>query len=192
VLDTKPLRISFDQTVQFADAAHRRWFDITSELHELQRRGSDVAASLTALFTQMPDVTSRVNASSAPAAVKTQFESFKAELEAVRVKFGVTAPDTGAAGAGGRGGRGGGGGGGGGRGGAGGGGADANVLGRAGTVKGAIMGIWEAPSAALVRQYDEVRVALPRAITEGQAVVTRAAAVSQALRAHNITLNVPR
>jgi len=192
VLDSKPLRLVMDPEVQVTEAQHRRWFEIASDLHEQQRRATELVAPLTALFAQMPDVTQRVNASSAPAAVKTQFESFSRDLEAVRVKFGVTTPpDPAAAGAGGRGGRGGGGGGGGGRGG-GGGDDDQNVLGRAGTVKGAIQGIWETPSAAMVRRYEEVRAALPRAVTEANAVLTRATAVSQALRAHDITLDVRR
>jgi hypothetical protein len=122
--------------------------------------------------------------------VKSQFDAFRRDLVAVGAKFGVDEPDTADAGAGGRGagGRGGGGRGGGGRGG---GGADpANVFGRAGQVKGAVQAIWEVPSAAMMRQVDQVRTELPRAITEANGVIGRAGAVSQALRGHNITLNV--
>src|SRR5207248_3337278 len=109
------------------------------------------------------------------------FESLNKEYDAVRKKFGVplnTAP------AGGRGG-----GGGGGRGGAP---VDtANVLARASTLKTQVAGVWETPSAAMVRQYNDVRIALPKAIAEGNAVLGKAGAVSQTLKKYDITLNVP-
>ena len=79
----------------------------------------------------------KLDASSAPANVKTEFAAFRKEFGGVRARFGVTDVDPAAAAGGGRGGRGGGGGG---RGGA----VDtANVFGRVGSVKDAIMGIWE-------------------------------------------------
>ncbi|HSA57596.1 MAG TPA: hypothetical protein VLE53_17920 [Gemmatimonadaceae bacterium] len=180
VVDSKPLRIIMDPAVQLADAQRRRYNEIAMDLHEMQRRGTEVAAALNALHPQMTDVAGKIAASSAPADVKSQFESLNREYEAVRVKFGV--PMGGGA-AGGRGG------GGGGRGG--GGGDPANVLGRAGAVKASILSFWEPPSEALVRQYNEVKAALPRAITEANAVLTRAASVGQALQRHNLSLTVP-
>lgn len=192
VLSSKPLRTVMDPQVQMTDAQHRRWFEVANELHELQRRATPVVAPLTSLIQQMPDVARRVASSNAPAAVKSQFDAFRRDLLAAGAKFGVQEPDTSdAAGGRGGGGRGGRGGGGGGRGG--GGAADnQNVFGRAAAVKGAIQAIWEVPSAAMMRQADQVRAELPRAVTEANAVIGRASAVSQALRAHNITLEVPR
>ena len=100
------------------------------------------------------------------------------ELDAVRKKFGV--PLAAAAG---------GGGGGGGRGAAP---VDPeNVLARTSTLKNSIMSVWETPSAALVRQYDQVKLELPKAVTSANAVLSRAAAVSQQLKQYDITLTVP-
>src|SRR6185295_15821932 len=94
--------------------------------------------------------------SSVPSNVKTQFETLNKEFEAVRKKFGVPIPVPQA------GGRGGGGGGG-----RGGGGPDPeNVLARASTLKTQLAGVWETPSASLTRQYNDVRIALPKAVAE--------------------------
>jgi hypothetical protein len=188
-VDAKPMRIIMDPAVQLAEAQHRRYTEILTDLHELQRRGTRVAGALNALYPQMTDAAQRVSsATNIPANVKSQFDALNTEFNAVRVKFGVP---SGPAAGGGRGGRGGGGGGGGG--GRGGGGADAaaNVLGRTGALKGSIMSIWETPSGALLRQYDEVRPALLAAMTEANGFLGRAATVSQALRPHGITLTVP-
>jgi hypothetical protein len=60
-----------------------------------------------------------------------------------------------------------------------------------GAVKGSIMGIWEMPSEALVKQYNELKASVPRAVADANAVLARATTVSQALKAHNVTLTVP-
>jgi hypothetical protein len=91
-----------------------------------------------------------------------------------------------APGEGGRGGRGGGGGGG-----RGGGGDPANALNRVSTVKGAIMGIWEVPSEAVVAQANQARPALSAAIDEANGVLARARSVSQQLGPYGLTLTVP-
>jgi hypothetical protein len=115
--------------------------------------------------------------------VKSQFESLNKDLDAVRKKFGVPIPAPGAAG-----GRGGGGGGGG----RGGGGADPdNVLAKTSALKTQLAAIWEVPSASLMRQYTDVKLAMPKAITEGNAVLAKATTVSAALKKYDITLTVP-
>jgi hypothetical protein len=94
-----------------------------------------------------------------------------------------------AAGRGGAGGRGGGG-----RGGRGGG-AETNaqdLVARAGSVKSAIMSIWESPSDILVRRYNDVKAALPAAIAEANAFAARVSAMSTTLNRHGITLNTGR
>src|SRR5262249_11886590 len=127
-----------------------------------------------------------------PGALQTQFDALQKEFDAVRVKFGVgpSADTAAAAPAGGRGGRGGGGGGRGGRGGGGGGADAANVLARAGTLKTAIGGIWELPSPALNQKYLDVKIALPAAIAEANAVIAKANAIAPALKQNGIELNV--
>ena len=187
VLDSKPLKIVPDPDVKFAAGESERYNVIVDDLHALQRRGVAVVVALNALHPQMADAATKVSGNSAiPANVKSQFESLNKEYEAIRKKFGVP---TNAPPADGRGGGGGGrGGGGGGRGG----GFDPeNVLGRTSALKNALAGIWEVPSASMMRQYTDVKLALPKAITDANALLVKAASVSQALKKYDITLTVP-
>lgn len=179
-LDTKPMRIIMDPAARLTAAERTRWNAITAELHDAQRRGNEIQASLNALHPQMTDIAGKIGGmANVPANVKAQFEALNKDYEAVRVKFGV--PVAAAA----QQGRGGGGGG------RGGGAPDQNLLGRVGTSKAAIMGIWEPPSDAVSRQAASSRTALTAAISEANAVLARARTVSTALRAHNLTLTVP-
>jgi hypothetical protein len=73
-----------------------------------------------------------------------------------------------------------------------GGGAPANdVVSRVGSVKNGIMSFTEMPSATLMKQYDEVKAALPKAISDANAVLLRAMTMSATLKKYDITLNVP-
>jgi photosystem II stability/assembly factor-like uncharacterized protein len=180
-IDSKPMRILADPEARITAAERTRWNAIVMDLHDAQRRGNEVQQQLNTLHPQMTGAVTSVAAStSLPASVKQQFEALNRDYEAVRVKFGV--PSTGPAQAG----RGGGGGGG-----RAGGAPDQNALVRVAGVKAGIMGIWEPPSAAMTTQASSARAALNSAITEATNVLTRARAVSAALRPHNITLNVP-
>jgi hypothetical protein len=99
------------------------------------------------------------------------------EFDALRKKFGVPMN----AGAGGRGG-------GGGRGAA----VDPeNVLARTSTLKNQLAGVWETPSASSVKQYNEVKIALPKAVADGNAFLGKAGAVSQTLAKYGVTIKVP-
>jgi hypothetical protein len=188
VVDTKPLRIVGDPAVQFTDPDRKRYNDIVMDLHDMQRRGMEMTNALNPLYTQMEQAAEKLKtASNVPAAVKAQFDAVKKDLDAVRGKFGVPPPPPGVPGAGG-GGRGGGGGGGRGGGGA----ADPeNLVARAGTVKDQIMGIWETPSDYNTKRYSDLKLALPKAVSDANAVLIKAMALSQALKRHDITLNVP-
>jgi hypothetical protein len=183
-VDTKPLRIVMDPAVTMADAQRRRYNEIVTDLHDLQRRGMEMAAKLNALHPQMVDAASKVSASSASAAAKAQFEALDRDYQALRVKFGVPMPAPGAAG-----GRGGGGGGGGRGGGAGD--LQQNLVARVGAIKNQIMGIWEMPSEALVKQYADIRLTLPKAITDANAILARARTLGTTLGSSGVTLTVP-
>jgi photosystem II stability/assembly factor-like uncharacterized protein len=177
-IDSKPMRIIMDPAARLSTGERSRWTAVTTDLHESQRRGNEMQASLNTLHPQMTDIAGRIGGlANVPAGVKTQFEALNRDYEAVRVKFGVP---TGAA-APGRGG-------GGGRGGAA---ADQNVLGRVAAAKASIMNIWEPPSAAVSSQAASARNALSTAIAEANAFLARARTVSTALRPHNVTLNIP-
>jgi hypothetical protein len=65
------------------------------------------------------------------------------------------------------------------------------VLGRTAGVKSQILAFHDLPSDAVLRQHTEVKTELPKVIAEGNAVLTRAAALSSALAKYNMTLKVP-
>jgi hypothetical protein len=181
VADSKPMRIMMDPAVQLADAQRRRYNEVAMDLHDLQRRGTEMAARLNALHPQMVDAAGKVAGSSASAAAKAQFETLNKDYEALRVKFGVPTPTQAAGGFGG--------GGGGGRGG--GAGDTQNLVARAGTIKNSIMGIWEMPSDALMKQYADIKLALPKAIADANALLARVRTTGAALGSAGVTLTVP-
>lgn len=179
-LDTKQLKVVFDPDVKFVAGEHEKYNTVVTDLGTLQVRAVKVASALNTLHPQMADVAKKVaDNANVPAAVKAQFDAFNKQYEAARKKFGVPLPVPAAGGRGGGGGRGG---------------AAAdpeNVLARATNLRNQIAGIWETPSASLTRQAGDVKLDLPKAITEGNAVLTRAEAMSQALKKYDITLNAP-
>ncbi len=178
-LDTKPLHIIMDPAVQLTDAQRKRYNEVAADLHELQRRGTETAGALNTLYPQMTEAASKLkDATNVPADVKAQFDALQKQFDAVRVKFGVPIQQAGGRGFGG----------GGGRGGA----IDPeNVLARTSALKTQILAIWEVPSDALLRQYNELKSALPRAVSDASAFLGQATTVSQALKRYDITLMVP-
>jgi photosystem II stability/assembly factor-like uncharacterized protein len=177
-LDSKSIKIIMDPGIPtFTDAAHRRWNEVILDVQEAQRRGNAMERKLTAINTDIVNATTKLKtATNVPDAVKTQFADVSKQFDSVRVKFGVGIPVGGRAG-----------GGGGGRGGA----DPANALARTGAAKTAIMGIWETPSAGMVRQATEAKAALSKAIAEADALLPKIAVVSVALKKYDITINVP-
>ena len=65
------------------------------------------------------------------------------------------------------------------------------MLARASTLKTQLAGVWEAPSASSVHQYNDVKLALPKAVADGNVFLGKANAVSQALAKVGVTLKVP-
>ena len=197
VVSTKTLNIVMDPEVPFTGVQRVAYNTLLGELHDLQQRGSDVAGRLNALNTELSKVAAQVDSSAAAAATKTQFANLRTQLDSVRSKFGLTPAVGGGGRAGGAGGAG--------RGGAPG--ADAgaaatfaaqaaanvqnNALGRVSTVKNAIQGVWETPSAAMSKQAADARLALNAAITQANATLLRARALATTLARQNITIAVP-
>ena len=179
-IDSKTMKIVFDPDVHFASGDHERYIAMVNDLHAMQRRAVAVVPALNTLYPQMADVKKKIAANaSIPASVKTQFDALDKEFESLRKKFGVPLPAPNAGGRGGGGGRGG---------------APVdpeNVFARATALKTGLMAIWEAPSAASVRQYNDVKLGLPKATSDASALLTRAAAMSQTLKKYDINLNVP-
>ena len=182
-VDTKPMRVVLDPAIQMNDLQAKRYFDVVADLHEMQRRGAEMTAALNPLHTQMTEVGPKVKGmANVPDAVKAQLDAMTKEFDTVRVKFGV--PPAPAPQGGGRGGGGGGFGGG----------APANpadLVARAGAIKAQMMAFQDTPSDTLMKQYNDVKLALPRAVTEANTVLVKAMALSQALKKYDINVNVP-
>jgi photosystem II stability/assembly factor-like uncharacterized protein len=176
---TKPMRVVLDPANQLSDVQRKRYHDIVMDLHQLQTRGVEAAKAVMPFHTQVTEIAGKIaGMANVPEVVKTQFAAVQKEWDTVRAKFGVP-PPVAAAGRG--------------RGGFGGG-APANttdVVGRAGTVKGQIMAFYDMPSPSLMSQYNDVRLALPRVITELNAFLAKANSLSQALAKNGVTLTVP-
>jgi hypothetical protein len=173
-LDTKSIKVIMDPGIPaFTDAVHRRWNEVILDLQEAQSRGNAMERKLAALNTPMVDAVIKLRtATNVPDAVKTQFADVSRQFDSVKVKFGVGAPP--AAGRGGRGG------------------ADpSNALARTGAAKTAIMGIWETPSAGMLKQSSEAKAALTKAIADADALMPKLSAVSAALKKYDIAIPVP-
>jgi hypothetical protein len=174
VVDTKPLRVAADPDVALTEVERRRMFDMAMELHDLQRRTTDVNTALTALNRQMPDISKTLaSRSDLPPDVKTSFGAVEKGLVALTTKF--APPTTGRFG-----------GGGGGRGAAG-----DNPITRLALAKNGLMG--GMPVTAQTHDaYKRSKTDVPKAIEEANAFLSRAQMLSSVLAKHNITLTVPQ
>lgn len=174
MIASKPLTITMDPEVPLTGAARVAYNAAIMDLHEAQRAGTAVASLLSTLYAEVARVAPQMDSASTPAAAKTDFADFRKAFDVVRVKFGVP-PAIG--------------------GGFGGGGAaaaaaaaaaQANALGRVAAAKAAIQGVWETPSAAVMKQAADAKAALAAATTEAQTVLTRAKTLSTNLAKSNI------
>ncbi len=171
-VDSKPLRITADPEVLLTDAERRKMFDMAMEMHELQRRGTELGNALAPFTARMGELAREFEGrTDLPADVKAMFDAVNEELGALSPKF---APP-----AGGRGGRGGGAGA-----------ATDNPLLRAALAKNGLMaGMW--PTQATLTAYNDAKAQAPRLFADANALLTKASALSTALAKHNITLMVP-
>ncbi len=171
-VDSKPLRVTADPEVVLTDAERRKLFDMAMEMHDLQKRGTEMANSFNTFNTRLGEIGKELESKSdIPADVKAMFDSVNKEAAAMAPKF---APP-----AGGRGGRGGGGGG-----------AADSPLVRAALAKNGMMGgMW--PTQATFTAYNDAKGGAPKLFAEANALLTKATALSIALAKHNITLTVP-
>jgi photosystem II stability/assembly factor-like uncharacterized protein len=215
-IETKPIKIVADPEIQMTDAQRKRHYDMQMDMHDMQRKGIEFQTALNSLFSQMSGVATKVKDSTAvPAAVKTQFEAFSKDFDAIRVKFNVPPTAPGGGRGGGAAGRGAAGGAPGaapaaaaaanpnveitggfvppaqGGFGAPGGGRGQDLISQANYVKGQIGSFWEMPSDALMKQYNDIKLAFPKAVADANAFLLRAATMSQALKKYDIALTVP-
>jgi hypothetical protein len=174
-IETKPLKIVADPMDRLNDVERKRNFDMAMDLHEMQRKSAAMASALNSLYTQLDDAKAKIDAG--PADVKSAAAAFQKDFDAVRVKFGVPPPPIAAGGRGGRGG-----------------GAPldpANVEAKVGQTKSAVLAFSDVPSSTTVSAYSEVKLALPKAIAEGNAVIAKASALAATLKKVDVTLTVP-
>jgi photosystem II stability/assembly factor-like uncharacterized protein len=173
--DTKPLRVLGDPEVVLTEAERKRMFDMAMEMHDLQRRATDIANALAPVGRQLPEVAKTIDGrSDIPTDVKSSFDAFNKEVTALMARFAA------AAGGGGRGG------GGGGRGGP----APDNPFAKLGQAKNGLMAGMPA-TAATMSAYTDAKAQVPKALTDASALLTKAQAMSAVLGKHNITLTVP-
>jgi hypothetical protein len=169
-------------------------FDMAMEMHELQRRGTEVSTALRPLNTRMAELAKEIaSRDDVPADVKASFDAFNKDLAAFAPKFAPQAF-----------GRGGGAGPGGAgpagaapaaaqTGGAPGGAAatpPVNLLTRIGQAKNGLMATMPVTEQT-TRAYTESKTQVPKAIVDANALFARAAALSTSLAQYKLTLPAP-
>jgi photosystem II stability/assembly factor-like uncharacterized protein len=172
-VDTKPLRVAADPEVVLTEVERKKLFDMAMELHELQRRATEVSSGVGSLNTRLSELSKEASSrNDLPADLKSSVETLQQEVAALAPKFVMPAFGRG-------------GGGGGGRGGA----AD-SLISRLAQAKNAMMGgMW--PTEATMRSYAEAKAQMPKAIAEANAAFTRAATLGSTLTKHNLALTAP-
>jgi hypothetical protein len=142
-----------DPEVTIADADRKTWFDLQMELHRLQGQANEVAERLFQANEQLNAVRERMrDTTKASATERTAWREFSAQFDSARRAFGV---------------------GGGGGGGGGGFGGPPNVRTLAGGLKGQVMQATALPTSTQVRRIEALRVDLPKAVAEANAVLGR-------------------
>jgi hypothetical protein len=188
-VDTKPIRVMADAEVALSEIERKRMFDMAMEMHELQRRGTEVSTALRPLNTRMAEIAKEIaGRNDVPADVKASFEAFNKDLAAFAPKFAPQAF---------------------GRGGGAGPGAAApaapqaggapsapaatppvSLLARIGQAKTGLMATMPVTEQT-TRAYTESKAQVPKAISDANALFARAAALSTTLAQYKLTLTAP-
>jgi photosystem II stability/assembly factor-like uncharacterized protein len=173
-IDSKPLRVAADAEVLLTEVERRKLFDMAIELHELQRRTTEVANQVTPLNARMGELSKEIGSrTDLPADLKTMFDGLSKELTAFTPRIATPAGGRGFGGGGGRGGAG----------------ADSPVA-RLAQAKNSLMGsMW--PTSATMQAYGDAKVQVPKLIAEANALFAKATALSGALAQHKLTLTAP-
>jgi hypothetical protein len=161
-----------DPDVVLTDAERKKLFDMAMEMHELQRRGTEIATGVASLNTRLPELVKEAGGKAdLPADLRALIDALQKDVAALAPKVVV---------------QGGGRGFGGGRGG----GATDNVIARLAQAKNALMGgMW--PTEAVMKAYADSKTDVPKAIADANSIFTRAATLGSALTKHSLTLTAP-
>jgi photosystem II stability/assembly factor-like uncharacterized protein len=168
-VDSKPLRVTSDPEVLLTEVQRKKLFDMAMELHDLQRRATDLANAFAPLNRQVAELATTMDGrSDIPADVKASFAAFHKDVTAMAPKLNAPA----------------------GRGGGGRGGATDNLLTQIGTTKNGLMGgMW--PTEQTLHAYGESKATLAKDVADANALFARAAPLSQSLAKYSLTLAVP-
>jgi hypothetical protein len=142
------IAVRADPEITIADAARKAWFDLQMELHRLQAQANEMAEKLVQANEQLSAVRERMrDTTKASASERATWREFSAQFDSTRRMFGV-------AGGGGFGG-------------------PPNVRTLANGLKGQVMQATALPTATQMRRIEALRVDLPKAIAEANAVLGR-------------------
>ena len=171
VVDTRPMRIVMDPEVEkhFAGKQRVAYDRIVNDLHAAQQRGQNTATRLTALASQIALVDTKLDSTAnVTPEMKAAYATFRTQFNDVRTKFGVQLgrPQGAAA-------------------------APGSALGRVGQVKGLLLGVWEAPSAASVRQAGDATKALDDAMKQAEALLAQVSGVNNTLKSSGLAITLP-
>jgi hypothetical protein len=192
-VETKPLRVTADAEVALTPVERQRMFAMAMEMHELQKRATEVQTALRPLNSRMAELAKEIaGRNDLPADVKAAFEAFNKDLAAFAPKFAPAAFGRG--------------------GGAGPAAVPAaapaaaqpgqpaaappvpptvNLLTRIGQAKSGLMATMPV-SEQTTKAYAEAKAQVPKAIVDANALFARAAALSTALAPHKLTLTAPQ
>ena len=172
-IESKPLRVTADPEVALTDLERKKMFDMAMEMHELQRRGTDLAVNVQTLSRQAADIATALGSrADVPAEVKASFEAFNKELATLTPKF---AAPTGGRGGGGRGGAP----------------TGDQPLARAAQAKNGLMGGMPATEQTM-KAYADAKAQMPKVAAEANALFAKAATLGPALAKYNLTLTAPQ
>jgi len=171
-VDTKSLRVMADPEVVLTEVERKKMFDMAMEMHELQRRGTEVATGMGPLNTRLAELAKEVGSKAeVPADLKASVETLQKDVAALAPK--LTLPVAFGRGGGGRGG-----------------GAGDSLVARVGQAKTGLMGgMW--PTELTMRAYADSKAQLPKAIADANSLFARAATLSSSLTKYNLTLTAP-
>jgi hypothetical protein len=170
-VDTKPMRVDSDKEVVLTELERKKMYDMAMEMHDLQKRGTDVWNAVQALTREATEIAEALaSRSDVPSDVKGSFESFNKELAALAPKFAAPA--------------------GGGRGGGRGGAPADNPPARVAQAKNALMGSMPVAE-AVTRAYTDAKAQMPKAVTDANLLFAKATALSASLAKYDLKLTPP-
>jgi hypothetical protein len=87
-IETKPLKVAADPEVALTPVERQRMFDMAMEMHDMQKRATEVQSALRPLTTRITELAKEIaGRADVPAEVKATFEAFNKDLTAFAPKF---------------------------------------------------------------------------------------------------------